>query len=83
MRQLVQSVPLGVYCRPSLAEFLDADAIFEVTRLGFDCPPSGRFDAHTTAVVRAFQRHWVQSRFDGVADGETRARLIGLLRLGA
>ncbi|WP_327711147.1 aminopeptidase N [Streptomyces sp. NBC_00464] len=31
-----QSVPLGIYCRPSLAEFLDADAIFDVTRLGFD-----------------------------------------------
>ncbi|GAA2227872.1 aminopeptidase N [Streptomyces amakusaensis] len=31
-----QSVPLGVYCRPSLAEYLDADAIFEVTRQGFD-----------------------------------------------
>ncbi|GAA3104358.1 aminopeptidase N [Streptomyces echinatus] len=31
-----RSVPLGVYCRPSLAEFLDADAIFEVTRQGFD-----------------------------------------------
>ncbi|MFD3525621.1 aminopeptidase N [Streptomyces sp. NPDC058653] len=31
-----RSVPLGVYCRPSLAEYLDADAIFEVTRLGFE-----------------------------------------------
>ncbi|MFF9085481.1 aminopeptidase N [Streptomyces sp. NPDC014991] len=31
-----RSVPLGIYCRPSLAEFLDADAIFEVTRQGFD-----------------------------------------------
>ncbi|MDQ0787015.1 aminopeptidase N [Streptomyces sp. B3I8] len=31
-----QSVPLGIYCRPSLAEFLDADAIFGVTRQGFD-----------------------------------------------
>ncbi|MEU5399165.1 aminopeptidase N [Streptomyces sp. NPDC005963] len=31
-----QSVPLGIYCRPSLAEYLDADAIFEVTRQGFD-----------------------------------------------
>ncbi|GHE66686.1 aminopeptidase N [Streptomyces spiralis] len=31
-----QSVRLGIYCRPSLAEFLDADAIFEVTRQGFD-----------------------------------------------
>ncbi|MET9361992.1 aminopeptidase N [Streptomyces sp. NPDC006632] len=31
-----QTVPLAVYCRPSLAEFLDADHIFEVTRQGFD-----------------------------------------------
>ncbi|WP_329299684.1 aminopeptidase N [Streptomyces sp. NBC_00659] len=31
-----QTVPLGIYCRPSLAEFLDSDAIFEVTRQGFE-----------------------------------------------
>ncbi|MFI9104326.1 aminopeptidase N [Streptomyces fildesensis] len=31
-----RSVPLAIYCRPSLAEFLDADAIFDVTRQGFD-----------------------------------------------
>jgi aminopeptidase N len=31
-----RSVPLGIYCRPSLAEYLDSDAIFEVTRQGFD-----------------------------------------------
>ncbi|MCQ8827684.1 aminopeptidase N [Streptomyces malaysiensis] len=30
-----RSVPLGIYCRPSLAEYLDSDAIFEVTRQGF------------------------------------------------
>jgi N-acetylmuramoyl-L-alanine amidase len=54
-----------------------------LTRLGYDCAPSGKFDAHTTAVVRAFQRHWVQTRFDGIADGETRARLIALLRMAA
>ena len=29
-------IPLGVYCRRSLAEYLDADEIFEVTRQGFD-----------------------------------------------
>ncbi len=29
-------IPLGVYCRQSLAEYLDADEIFEVTRQGFD-----------------------------------------------
>ncbi|MDX6348163.1 MAG: aminopeptidase [Streptomyces sp.] len=31
-----RTVPLGIYCRPSLAEHLDADAIFDVTRQGFD-----------------------------------------------
>ncbi len=31
-----RSVPLAVYCRPSLVEHLDADAIFDVTRQGFD-----------------------------------------------
>ncbi|MEE1928365.1 aminopeptidase N [Streptomyces sp. TRM 70351] len=31
-----RSVPLGLYCRPSLAEHLDAEALFEVTRQGFD-----------------------------------------------
>ncbi|MGK5530772.1 aminopeptidase N [Streptomyces sp. URMC 129] len=31
-----RTVPLGIYCRPSLAEHLDAEAIFDVTRQGFD-----------------------------------------------
>ncbi|AXK35141.1 aminopeptidase N [Streptomyces armeniacus] len=31
-----RTVPLGIYCRPSLAEFLDAEEIFAVTRQGFD-----------------------------------------------
>jgi N-acetylmuramoyl-L-alanine amidase len=53
------------------------------TRLGYDCAPSGKFDAHTTAVVRAFQRHWRQEKVDGIADGMTRARLIALLRAAA
>jgi N-acetylmuramoyl-L-alanine amidase len=53
------------------------------TRLGYDLPPSGKFDADTAAVVRAFQRHWRQERVDGMADGETRARLIALLRLAS
>ena len=52
-----------------------------LTRLGYLCPPSGTFDADTAAVVRAFQRHWRQTRVDGVADGETRARLIALLKV--
>jgi N-acetylmuramoyl-L-alanine amidase len=68
-----------------LAEGEEGAAVFALqaglTRLGYDCAPSGRFDAATREVVMAFQRHWVQSRFDGVADGLTRARLIALLRL--
>ncbi|HLZ75171.1 N-acetylmuramoyl-L-alanine amidase [Phenylobacterium sp.] len=51
------------------------------TRLGYDLPPSGKFDEATQQVVTAFQRHWRQEKVDGVADGETRARLIALLRL--
>jgi aminopeptidase N len=31
-----RSVPLGIYCRPSLAGNLDAEEIFAVTRQGFD-----------------------------------------------
>ncbi|MFB9833193.1 aminopeptidase N [Actinoallomurus acaciae] len=31
-----QAIPLGAYCRASLAEYFDADAIFEVTKRGFD-----------------------------------------------
>ena len=29
-------IPLGIYCRQSLAQYLDPDEIFEVTRQGFD-----------------------------------------------
>ena len=53
------------------------------TRLGYDCAPSGKYDAQTTSVVQAFQRHWRQEKVDGVADGMTRARLIALLRAAA
>ena len=51
-----------------------------LTRLGYDCAPTGKFDQNTREVVTAFQRHWVQSRYDGVADGLTRARLMAVLR---
>jgi len=54
-----------------------------LTRLGYDLPPSGKFDTATKAVVTAFQRHWRQDKVDGIADGDTRARLIALLRLAA
>lgn len=54
-----------------------------LSRLGFDCPPTGTFDDHTRTVVSAFQRHWLQSRFDGTADGATRARLMAILKRAA
>ena len=52
-----------------------------LTRLGYDCAPSGKFDENTEIIVRAFQRHWLQSRVDGVVCGDTRARLVALLRM--
>ena len=51
-----------------------------LTRLGYDSAPSGRYDAATSTIVTAFQRHWRPARVDGIADGETRARLMHLLR---
>ena len=31
-----RGIPLGLYCRQSLAQYLDPDEIFEITRRGFD-----------------------------------------------
>lgn len=80
----------GVWVEPNgapgapLAEGDEGAGVFAMqaglTRIGYDCAPSGQFDANTTTVVRAFQRHWLQTRVDGVADGETRARLVAVLR---
>jgi N-acetylmuramoyl-L-alanine amidase len=68
-----------------MAEGEESAAVFALqagfTRLGYDLPPSGKFDADTKAVVTAFQRHWRQAKVDGIADGQTRAQLIALLRL--
>jgi N-acetylmuramoyl-L-alanine amidase len=70
---------------PPLAEGDSGTGVYALqaglAALGYDSPPSGRYDADTAAIVRAFQRHWRQSLVDGVADGETRARLIALLKL--
>ena len=52
-----------------------------LTRLGYDSAPTGQYDEATVTIMRAFQRHWRPERFDGVADGETRARLVHLLRM--
>jgi N-acetylmuramoyl-L-alanine amidase len=52
-----------------------------LARLGYDIAAAGDFDDDLSMVVTAFQRHWLQSRCDGIADGDTRARLMALLRL--
>jgi N-acetylmuramoyl-L-alanine amidase len=54
-----------------------------LTRLGYDSAPSGHYDDHTRIIVEAFQRHWRPETVDGIADGETRARLVRLLRMAA
>lgn len=50
-------------------------------RLGYGLQPGSTYDDETATTVRAFQRHWRQARVDGVADGETRATLMGVLQL--
>lgn len=50
-------------------------------RLGYGLPPGGDYDEETRLTVEAFQRHWRPARVDGIADGETRATLMGVLQL--
>lgn len=52
-------------------------------RLGYGLKPGGEYDDETRLTVTAFQRHWRPANIDGVADGETRARLVGLLQLAS
>lgn len=72
---------------PALAEGDEGVGVFALQaglhRLGYEPRPSGVYDAETATVVRAFQRHWRPEAVDGVADGETRARLMGLLQLAS
>ncbi|WP_414644519.1 N-acetylmuramoyl-L-alanine amidase [Brevundimonas sp.] len=50
-------------------------------RLGYALQPGGNYDGATRLTVEAFQRHWRPAQVDGVADGETRATLMGVLQL--
>lgn len=52
-------------------------------RLGYGLKPGADYDDETRLTVEAFQRHWRPETVDGVADGETRARLVGLLQLAS
>ena len=50
-------------------------------RLGYEPLPDGKYTDETRIIVEAFQRHWRPSKVDGIADGETRATLMGVLQL--
>lgn len=50
-------------------------------RLGYEPRPDGIYSEETRITVEAFQRHWRPSKVDGIADGETRATLMGVLQL--
>jgi len=52
-----------------------------LARLGYEVERNGQYDERLAKIVTAFQRHWRPEAVHGVADGETRARLMGLLRL--
>ena len=51
-----------------------------LTRLGYDCAPSGQFDDAHRGRRHRLPAALAPARVDGVADGETRARLMALLR---
>ena len=83
----------GLWAEPSpapgqaLAEGDEGVGVFALqaalTRLGYDSRPTGVYGEQTRIIVTAFQRHWAPHRLDGVADGETRARLMALIRAAA
>lgn len=52
----------------------------QLAAYGYGIAATGLYDASTTVVVRAFQRHFRQDRIDGVADAGTRGTLAALLR---
>ncbi|RMF09253.1 MAG: N-acetylmuramoyl-L-alanine amidase [Alphaproteobacteria bacterium] len=71
---------------PDLAPGATGEAVSRLqaalARFGYDIAETGRYDEPTTLVVAAFQRHYRRARVDGIADGETRGRLIALLDRG-
>jgi N-acetylmuramoyl-L-alanine amidase len=64
---------LGVGLWPVEGAAPEADALTLLGRIGY------RTDLPLPVLVTAFQRHWRPERVDGIADGETLARMAGLL----
>ncbi|MGI9437392.1 MAG: N-acetylmuramoyl-L-alanine amidase [Geminicoccaceae bacterium] len=53
----------------------------QLSSLGYLTPTHGELDQVTKAVIVAFQRHFRPERVDGLVDGQTLARLDGLLAI--
>jgi N-acetylmuramoyl-L-alanine amidase len=51
----------------------------DLAAIGFGIDETGEYDALTSAVVTAFQRHWRPSKVDGSADPSTRKTIEQLL----
>jgi N-acetylmuramoyl-L-alanine amidase len=51
----------------------------DLARYGYDIRTSGCYDDQTSAVVRAFQRHFRPISVDGIADAGTQAMLAALI----
>jgi N-acetylmuramoyl-L-alanine amidase len=51
----------------------------DLARYGYDVRASGQYDDQTSAVVRAFQRHFRPTLVDGIADAGTQAMLAALV----
>jgi N-acetylmuramoyl-L-alanine amidase len=51
----------------------------DLRRFGYGLAAGNVYDTELETVVRAFQRHYRRTQVDGVADGQTRARLQSLL----
>ncbi len=51
----------------------------DLASYGYDIRANGRYDEQTSAVVRAFQRHFRPALVDGIADAGTQAMLAALL----
>lgn len=53
----------------------------DLAAIGYGLHVTGQYDAGTQAVVTAFQRHFVQDRITGIADGCTLAKIQALLQM--
>ena len=65
---------------PSSMEINVKEYQLALKKYGYDIQPTGAYDLATKAVVKRFQMHFRNSKFDGIMDVETFAILKALLR---